>query len=188
MVYVGTVYRALPETLAATDLIDITQLTREQIANAVRQAFDDPVAAPGRAGRPRQTQEGVVQKIVVLRELHASGEPQFHVVVKLRSRIFWYVAKRTLREREKIPSHWSASHAHWWSAVRYGVVPSEKKPDVDPEPFQWSADGQHMDLFAESQEPYTARAWNRRRENHEEAAAATKKRKGPSLQPSGSSI
>ena len=177
-VFLGTISRVLPETLEATDLVDVTQLTREQVAIAVRKAFEEPIARPGRAGRPRsETPAGLVQKIVVFRETHSSGEPHFHVAAKLRSKVSWSVSKHTLRQRDHIPIHWSTNHTQWWSALRYGVVPSEKKPNVDPEPYQWTADGQALDLFAEAQEPYTAQAWKVRREGREKDAAAGRKTK-----------
>lgn len=69
-----------------------------------------------------------------------------------------------------------------FSAVRYCHIPSETKHIVDKEPAQWTSDGKVLDLFAESQEPFVATAWKRRREEREKAVASgEKKAKGASF-------
>eukprot|EP00973_Karenia_brevis_P031913 4404171-Karenia_brevis.AAC.1 len=92
----------------------------------------------------------------------------------------WKPAKRTLRERDRIATHWSATHKQFWSALRYLTVPTEKKPVVDdPEKlYIWTRSGRSLDLYAESQEPFIARAWKQRRERKElkEAAGGSNKR------------
>jgi hypothetical protein len=50
----------------------------------------------------------------------------------------WGPAKRVLTERHRLASHFSVTHAQWWSALRYGRIPSERKDTVDPQPLQWA--------------------------------------------------
>jgi len=181
MVYLCTIARVLPETLGGSDLRDVSSLTREEVGDFIRDAWDNPIAPPGAAGRPRaQGQGSIVEKLVVFMEKHATGEPHFHIAVKLVRALKFVPTKRTLRERHRLPSHWSVSHTNFWSAVRYGCVPSPRKPEVDENPYQWTSDGQVLDLFEESQEPFLATAWKRRREQKElQAASDQKKRKVP---------
>lgn len=174
-VYLGTLSRVLPETLQAQDLRDVSQLSREQVAVFVRDAWDNPMVENGR-GRRRQAEEGhelsVVVKLVVFREKHVLGEVHFHVALKLSRSLRFAPAKLALRMRHKIASHWSCSHTQFFSAVRYGHIPSVTKPEVDQEPYVWTADGSILDLYAESQEPFMASRWKRRREENEKAVAA----------------
>jgi hypothetical protein len=87
-------------------------------------------------------------------------EVHFHVAL-LGSRCFRFLSlKRALLERHGLASHWSSSHVGYWSAVRYGFMPTPRKPasEIDPEPLRWAAGGLHPPLFEASQEPVTARA------------------------------
>lgn len=171
-VYLVTVSRILPETLEATDLRPIADVTREELAACIRDAFDNPERHVSGAGRPRGSAQGAVEKLAVFREFHASGEVHFHAAVSLTSRLSFMPAKRTLRTRHKLATHWSCSHTQWWSALRYGAVPSPGKPTVDEQPLQWTGSGQEINLWEESQEPFLASAWKRRREECEKRAAA----------------
>jgi hypothetical protein len=173
-VYLASVSRVLPETLAATDLCDITVITRQQIGEMFLDAVNNP-AIQG-AGRPRKDDVGRVEKIVVFKELHEDGTPHFHVAIKLRWNMRFAAVEKTLRSRHKLPSHWSCSHRLFCSAVRYGHIPSEKKPVVDTEPWQWTASGKELDLFAESQDPYNAEAQRKRREKKDADAIAQGRR------------
>ena len=116
--------------------------------------------------------------MVVFKETHADGDVHFHIAVCLSQSRTWRNVKRTLRERDHLPSHFSVSHTQFWSLVRYGYIASVNKPDVDPEPAvwtcasgQWTRDGVELDLYAESQRPFNADMWKRRREEAEKAAA-----------------
>jgi hypothetical protein len=174
-VYLGTASRVLPDTLDATDLIDISRLTRKDMEIKLRRAFDDPFVPAGRPGRRRGPQEegsaGRVDKIVVVKEEHTDGEPHFHWAVRLFEKMCFAPVKHTLRQRDHIATHWSCSHTQWWSALRYLVVPSTKKV-VDKDRHVWTWDKRGLDLFAEAQEPWMAKIWKRRRESHELAVAA----------------
>eukprot|EP00439_Symbiodinium_sp_Y106_P057281 s3165_g8.t1 len=105
-----------------------------------------------RRGRPPAATQ-LVRKLVVFREEHADGMHHFHVAVLLRQSRSFVAAKRTLRERNHLAAHFSASHTGFWSAVRYGHIPTAKKPEVDANPVSWSEDGGWgaLDLFAETQ-------------------------------------
>ena len=138
-------------------------MTREEIGACVRAAFNNPLLDPSKGGR-RPTNQEVVKKLAVFQEEHEGGEPHFHVAILLSCARRWLGAKRTLRMRDHLPSHWSASHSHFWSAVRYGAIATCKKPVVDTHPHQWSLDGLPWDLFEAAQEPWTARCWRRRGE------------------------
>lgn len=175
VVYLVTISRVLPETLLATDLRNVAELSRVEVGDLVRDALDDP-SHGAQGGRPRGgSAASAVVKLVVFREQHSSGEPHYHVAVKLARSMRFAPAKATLRARHKLPSHWSCSHTQWYSAVRYGHIPSTHKEEVDLEPHVWTAAGTALDLFAESQEPWQARAWKRRREEHEKAASVSTK-------------
>ena len=170
LVYLITISRVLPEVLGATDLVDISGLTRQQVAECVRNAFDDPLPGPA-GGRPVVRPGGIVKKLVVFQEKHVSGEIHFHVALLLFGPRLFAPAKRTLRLRHKLPSHFSCTHTQFWSTVRYGVFPSAHKVEVDQDPFRWTADGSELDLFAESQQPFNAKIWKRRREEADKEAA-----------------
>lgn len=172
-VYFVTISRLLPETVAhGIGGRDLQELSRQDIAKALLDSLDQPLAA-GRAGRPRGDIGSRVVALVVFQEKHADDSIHYHAAVKLAVPTRFLAAKRTLRERHKLPSHWSCSHTQFWSAVRYGVIPSTKKPTVDPTPYQWTQDGQILDLFAVSQEPYQAELWRCRRERRDSEAAKT---------------
>ena len=48
-------------------------MTRQEVADAVRQAFDDPMIPPASAGRPRTRTEPMVNKLGVFQEAHADA-------------------------------------------------------------------------------------------------------------------
>ena len=77
----------------------------------------------------------------------------------------------------RLASHWSCSHDGYWSAVRYGVMPTTKKGagGLDPAPLAWSRAGPHPALFDAAQEPTTAAAMRPRREQSVKAASAVAK-------------
>ena len=165
-VYLCTIARVLPGTLQAADFKDVRRMTRQQIGDCVRAAFNDPIVEPGQAGR-RAVEAEVVKKLAVFQEAHEDGEPHFHIAILLNAERRWLVAKRTLQIRNRLPSHWSASHKQFWSAVRYGAIATCKKPVVDDSPFQWSIDGLVWSLFDAAQEPWNAHCWRQRLEKAE---------------------
>ena len=179
LVHFITLSRVLPETLASTDLRDVTGMSRLEILKMAREAFDDPLQAPGRAGRPCARPYCIVKKLIVFREAHEDGTVHFHVAVLLSQPRTFASAKYTLRHRDQVAAHFSTSHTEFWSTVRYGHIPTLKKPVVDSAPEKWSADGEEMDLFEEAQRPFMAAAWKRRREEveKEENLGSSKKKR-----------
>ena len=113
VVFLVTFSRLLQETLAAApDLRDPSEFTREQILQAVWDALENP-AETGRGGRPRAAQgvpSPLVCKLLVVRETHTDGTPHYHVAVKLGRQLAFLAAKRTLRTRHGLVSHWSSAH------------------------------------------------------------------------------
>jgi hypothetical protein len=167
-VYLATVSRVLPGHGAAQGLRDIANLSRSDLASMMRDSFEHPIPTPA-GGRPRAADShgGLVDILVVAKELHADGSPHFHVVIRLKHRMRFHAAKRTLQQRHKLPSHWSSSHSQLWSAVRYVHVATPKKPMVDADIYVWAHSGGDVDLTELPKEPCTALAWRKRREAKE---------------------
>ena len=145
-------------------------LSRAQVLAIFQDVFAKPVhvdgAAPSRSGWTKH-----LIKVVVFQERHAENangerEIRYHVALCASSSFRFQPYKRALRERHGLASHWSTSHHGYWSTVRYGWLPTPKKPssELDPKPIAWNRDGPHPDLFEAAQEPVTAEATRRRRE------------------------
>ena len=184
IIYLATLSHVLPETLAATDLKEISGMTRDEVAGCVRAAFDDPLPPEaGQPGRKRRRTEPIVDKLVVFREHHEDGEVHFHIAIRLCGEYSWGPAKRTLRARDGLACHFSCSHTQFWSSVRYGFIATLKKPSVDQTPFIWCADGTWpiglatqgtkgwSCLFEASQRPWNAAVWKARSEQAQKAQA-----------------
>ena len=166
-VFLATLSQLLPETVSdKAGLKDLRQVSREGVAAAFRDAFDNPVVLAA-GGRPRSREGHSVKLLVVFKEEHANGEPHFHVAVRLASNRSFLPVKLALRQRHGLAAHFSCSHTQMWSAVRYGHIPSMKKTVVDKDPFQWTADGVKVDLHDLAQRPFNAACWKRRREEKE---------------------
>ena len=171
-IYFVTISRVL-ETISPVGVLefqDISKMTREDVAKAIRDAFDNPLPSGARGGRPRSSEDSAVALVIVFQEQHADGSVHYHVVVKLLRQQRFISAKRTLRERHGLPSHFSCTHSQLWSAVRYGYVGTPKKPEVDEEPYYWTHDGAEVDLFELSQRPFHADHWRKRREAKDKEA------------------
>ena len=180
-VYLVTMSRVLPAARAGHAYRNMAHLAREDVGRMVRDAFDQPLAT-GAGGRPRaEAAASPVEFLAVAKEYHADGSPHFHVVVKLTHRMRFRAAKKTLQDREHMPSHWSSSHRHVWSAIRYIHAPTPRKPVVDTDVWTWRADGRTPDLTELSREPFTAIAWRTAREAREAKCSASGK-KAPAFQ------
>ena len=166
LVHLVTISRVLPGTLEATDLRDVATMTRTEVADCVRLAFDNPLQDASVRGRKRRQEGGIVKKLVVVEEAHADNSKHFHVALLLTKSLTFPVAKRTLRVRDKVAAHFSSTHTQFWSAVRYCYIATVAKPNVDEHPLSWChVQGWNaLDLFAEAQRPWTADMWKRRRE------------------------
>ena len=167
-VYLMTVSRVLPEVLQCSDLVDITKFSREEVRDMFLDCLDNPTES-SRGGRPRVDRaDTIVKKMVVAMERHASGEIHFHIAVTLKCCMAFAAAKRTLRERYHVASHWSCSHTQFWSAVAYLHNETPKKP-TDPTPLTHPIG---LDLYDLSQKPFHAKAWKRSREERDRKAMA----------------
>ena len=80
IVYLCTIWRVLASTLMGRpDLRDIGTITREQVRDALIDAFNNPDASIY-GGRPRAGDGGhLVEKIIVVKEEHKDGTFHFHV-------------------------------------------------------------------------------------------------------------
>ena len=109
-IYLATFSRVLPKA-STQQYRDLRGLTRQELEGMIRDAFDNPVPSAS-GGRPRAAgREGTLVRLVaVAQEFHADGSPHFHTVILLRHRMRFKMAKVTLQERHKLPSHWSSSH------------------------------------------------------------------------------
>jgi len=173
-VYLLTFARVLHERLNRGGLKDVATLTKQDVLSFVRDAWDNPISGV-EGGRPRSEADGpLLLKVVVFEEKHQDGTKHFHVAVLLSKQMRFAPCKRTLLERHGLVAHFSCTHSQWWSAVRYGALPSARKQTVDDDPERWVPEGHTpIDLFQDSQEPFIASAWRRRRERKDcEAAVA----------------
>lgn len=170
-VYLVTVSRVLEATLEdGRRYEDLNDMERNKIADAVSDSFNNPMSS-ALGGRPRNSNtKPLISFLVVFREFHEDGSVHFHIVVKLVQAYRFAAAKRTLRERHLLPSHWSCTHTMLWSALRYVYIGTPTKPEVDETPWVWTAnwegyetdDGVPLDLFELSQEPFRADSWRKR--------------------------
>ena len=131
-------------------------------------------AGPEHEGAGRLTLECVT----VFRERHAGqdgapGPYHWHVALKASSSFRFVSYKRIFHVEHGLATHWSCTHMGYWSAVRYGFMPSPKKQqdELDPHPRSWARSGEHPPLFEACQEPLTASALSRRREKKVKDAA-----------------
>jgi hypothetical protein len=170
-VYLITMARILASVLAdGANYKDLNVVERKAIAEAVLDAFNNPVATTC-GGRPRAAGcTNAVELIVVYRETHEDGSIHFHTVVKLCGNRRFAPAKKTLQVRHLLPSHFSCSHTQLWSAVRYGHIETPAKPEVDESPWIWTPawtgfahEQEVVDLFELSQQPWNADVWRKRR-------------------------
>ena len=83
-VYLLSFSRLLPETLVGAQggLRSLNTLTRRQLADFIREAFENP-AESDRGGRPRAREGPLVRKVVVVCEKHEDGSYHFHAAVLL---------------------------------------------------------------------------------------------------------
>jgi hypothetical protein len=168
-VYLLTFSRLLEETLAGANntLRHLDTLTRAELCECVRDAFEKPAPHTSGGGRPRGEDTPLVSKLVVFKEKHTDGSAHFHVAVLLYRQYRWTAVKRALRSKHKLVAHFSCSHTEWWSALRYCVSTTERKQEVDEERVVWTYMGETCDPEEESRKPYQAAAWRKNREKRD---------------------
>ena len=167
------------------DLRAPDNVSHEDIERAFVDAFARPMytdAGNQEYFRARGSQT-VLKRMVIFKESHATGadglrHAHFHVAIQGSASFRFAPYKRALLERHGLATHWGCSHEGYWSAVRYGALPSEKKPaaELDSRPRAWSHIGEHPRIFDAAQEPTTAAALRRRREVAVAAAAEAGRR------------
>ena len=144
--------------------------THADIARVVVDVFQRPVHSVQHQARGTKRE---LEMCVVFRERHVPrpgevvGPYHWHVALKASDCFRFAPYKRAFAQHHGLATHWSCSHEGYWSVVRYGCMPSPRKPqaDLDPSPYPWSKTGPHPPLFDVCQEPLTAAAWARRREH-----------------------
>lgn len=162
--------RWISEGGSSRGLLCPSQWKHEDVARVILDVFKNPAYT---ANNEEWGTSIELECFVIFRERHAlvAGDLErhyhWHVAVKASGSFRFAAFKRALSLRHCLASHWSTSHNGYWSAVRYGYMPSENKPQVelDTDPWKWSKSGTHPPLFETSQEPTTAAALQRRREN-----------------------
>ena len=176
-----------PQVAASAEgfpLVPPERFSRGEVATKVKEAFGSPVADPAWQRRnPLYAPVPVaVVKLVVYREMHKDtevsvGHAHYHVAVLLARVVRFPTFKRALLYHFGLASNWSLTHSGYWSAVRYGVMPSPDKPQssLDPCPLAWAASGQHPDLMESCHEPHTASATRARRDQSLKAASEAAK-------------
>ena len=118
----------------------------------------------------------VLEQMAIFMELHkpmpgsaadAPRLPHYHIALQAQRTFRYLPFKRALRVHHNLATHWSCDHSMYFSAVRYGALPSPEKPiaELDPEPRLWARGGHHKPLMEACEEPVTAAAIQKRREN-----------------------
>lgn len=155
--------------------------SREQVLEMFKAIFVAPEHVDA-ASRSRGGPALTLERCVVFREAHQAGEdgvahPHYHVAVAASNTFRFNAYKRALRVRFGLASHWSCTHEGYWSAVRYGFMPTPKKPDetLDQDALAWCRNGEHPELFEASQQPTTAAALKGKREYAVKAASGAGK-------------
>jgi hypothetical protein len=177
-IYLITLAGVLEDTAASapTPLKTLDGVTRAMVRDAVIDAIQHPHDTQ-RGGRPQKNDD----KCLLLKLVTVLEEPtHFHVAVKLSKRVVFLPFKMALRRRSGFASHWSTSHREFCSAVRYLTHCTDHKPEVDKEPLTWTITdptGKDLDLYEESQEPFCANAYRKRREKAEMQGGQQKKGK-----------
>ena len=121
-----TMFRIFADTGVQAGSQDVSELSREAVGNAVRDALHCPNVGP-LGGRPRQNGQ-VVEKLVVFQEAHQDGSKHFHVAVTLSSQQRFAAAKRAMKIRHCLPSHRYCStqlgsarlRSAWLGSARFG--------------------------------------------------------------------
>ena len=155
-----------PKVSALTGLEEPGKYDRAQIITLMLQAFANPIyGASDIANQSRASGGVLIDRLCVFQERHATGHVHYHVAVSAANSFRFVPYKRALLQRCGLASHWS-SHDGYWSCVRYGYLPSPKKPEasLDKAYAMWQREGQHPPLAELSQEPNTAAALRARRE------------------------
>ena len=145
-------------------LRDPACITKEEFREALQDSIQNPMYDHKRGGRPpSRTLE--LDLYVGVKE-GSAGEQHHHAALKLHAAKHRFLPfKLAMRWRHGIATHWSTTHSQTWSAVRYLHCTTPHKKNVDRRPELWTRDGRKLNLHEESQEPFVAVAWNKKRES-----------------------
>jgi len=108
----------------------------------------------------------VFKLMCIFQEKHRDGNLHYHVGLLAATCFRFAVFKRYIQDRWGLASHWSCSHDGYSTVVRYGHMPSPKKPseELDASPLLWSATGSHPPLSQASTPTVSALGVAKRRE------------------------
>ena len=146
-------------------LRDPSLLSKEEFHAALMDCIAKPVYEHKHGGRPPSVTPDLDVYVGVKEPHRTRPQEHHHAVLKfLKTKQGFLPFKLAMRQRHGIATHWSTSHKHTWSAVRYVHCTSPTKSIVDTKPLIWTRDGRPFRLEDECNEPFQAAAWNRARE------------------------
>ena len=159
-----------------TRLVAPGSITKAAVLQCFLKACAQPEFTNPHAPRMR-TSANVVQT-GVWREFHAETEGAVHhehdhLPVLAKPYFYFMPVKKALLHQSGLASHWSCSHDAVWSAYRYLVYPTPRKPraSLDQNPALWAAVGLHPPVDDCCHEPLTANALRARRVVAQKAAS-----------------
>ena len=167
MVYLVTASARLHDVndTGSPPLKNPAELSRKEFQDALFDAVANPIVFSPRGGRPRSQPTTIVKYIGVEEQHTLRDDFHHHAAVKLSHKSRFMPFKLALRQRHGLATHWSTSHQQYWSAARYLTATTEHKPVVDVDRVVWTPEGSpEMNIFEESQEPWQANTWRKRRE------------------------
>jgi len=82
-----------------------------------------------------------VEKVIVSREIHASGKPNYYAGIICAQQFAFAPLADFLRENYQIYASFGTTHAYFWSVVVYGGVPTEHKRLEELDPSPWHSQG-----------------------------------------------
>ena len=107
------------------DLIDVAThpaVTRQSILavmlESIRNSGDVNIHGEVRRGGGRREGEFGPDRIAVAKEKHEDGRDHYHIAIRFPRKTRWQSICGYLRHKKRLPSHFSLSHSHWWSAIR----------------------------------------------------------------------
>jgi len=147
------------------------------LRDAIIEAFAHPVYA--NVGNEATGRALELCRFVIVSESHEPGADgvihcHYHVALQAEGSFRFVPFKRALLQRWGLASHWSTTHMGYWSALRYLVWPSPKKPQtaLDPDPLAWQRVGEHARPLRDVAQPPTNAAMIKARREKLEVAAA----------------
>ena len=158
------------------ELVAPGTLSREDILRRVLESCASPVYTHRWSGDgPSSVAPSMV---AIFQERHKAAEDgeahvHYHVALKAETSFRFAPVKKALLTKFGLASHWSCTHAGYWSPIQYCTMPTPSKPLValDHKPVLWSRHGQHPPLHLCRHEPATAAAMGAKRQRREVAAA-----------------